>query len=82
MDVILGAHVGETSLLTRAALTVGQALKKPAIAREGAFGKILVTKDISDPSLRFGARGIVDAKRWNFADRPGLGLSVDPKEIF
>lgn len=82
MDVILGAHVGETSLLTRAALTVGQALKKPAIAREGAFGKILVTKDISDPSLRFGARGIVDAKRWNFADRPGLGLSVDPIEIF
>ena len=82
MDVILGAHVGETSLLTRAALTVGQALKKPAIAREGAFGKILVTKDISNPSLRFGAGGIVDGKRWNFADRPGLGLLVDPKGIF
>ena len=68
MDVILGAHVGETSLLTRAALTVR--LIKTSHRPRRRFWKILVTKDISDPSLRFGARGIVDAKRWNFADRP------------
>ena len=54
MDVILGAHVGETSLLSRAALSVGQALERPPLAREGAFGRILVTRDVSDPSLRFG----------------------------
>ena len=82
MPVSTRAHVGETSLLTRAALTVGQALKKQVLAREGAFRKILVTKVISNPSLRFGAGGIVDAKRRNFAYRPGLGLTVDPKEIF
>ena len=54
VDVILGAHVGETSILSRAALTVGQSLNDPALAREGAFGRILVTEDISNPSLRFG----------------------------
>ena len=81
MDVILGAHVGETSLLSRAALTVGQALKQPPLAREGAFGRILVTRDISNPSLRFGLGGIIRTRRWNFAEAPGLGLSIHPKGI-
>ena len=82
MDVILGAHVGETSLLSRAALTVGQSLKRPPLAREGAFGRILVTRDISDPSLRFGSGGILRSGCWNFAEMPGLGLSIQPQAIF
>ena len=78
MDVILGAHVGETSLAP-AALTVGQGPKKPAIAREGAFEKYWLPKILAIP-VPFCKRGIVDAKRWN-CKRPGLGLSVDPIEI-
>lgn len=82
MDVILGAHVGETSLLSRAALSVGQALKKPPLAREGAFGRILVTRDISNPSLRFGWGGIVRTRKWDFAEAPGSGLSIHQEGIF
>ncbi|MCH2060415.1 MAG: hypothetical protein MK183_07285 [Verrucomicrobiales bacterium] len=82
MDVILGAHVGETSLLSRAALSVGQALERPPLAREGAFGRILVTRDVSDPSLRFGAGGVLRTGRWNFAQRPGLGLFMQPEALF
>ena len=82
VDVILGAHVGETSILSRAALTVGQSLNDPALAREEAFGQILVTEDISDPSLRFGFRGVLRSKRWNFASLPGLGLFINPESLF
>lgn len=78
MDVILGAHVGESSLLSRAALTVGQALDTPLLAREGAFGRILVTEDVARPSLRFGRGGRLRLKPWGFADRAGLGLSMAP----
>lgn len=82
VDVILGAHVGETSILSRAALTVGQSLNDPPLAREGAFGRILVTEDISKPSLRFGFRGVLRSKRWNFANLPGLGLLINPECLF
>lgn len=82
VDVILGAHVGETSILSRAALTVGQSLNDPALAREGAFGRILVTEDISNPSLRFGFRGVLRSKQWNFASLPGLGLFINPESLF
>lgn len=82
MGVILGAHVGETSLLSRAALTIGQVLELPPLAREGAFGKILVTKDICDPSLRFGSGGVISTMQWNFAKKTGLGLSIQPDLIF
>ncbi|PHS07255.1 MAG: hypothetical protein COA78_13575 [Blastopirellula sp.] len=51
IDVILGAHVGETSLLTRAALAVGQSMQNRPLAREGAYGKILLKQDISEPSV-------------------------------
>lgn len=82
MDVILGAHVGETSILSRAALTVGQALVDPPLAREGAFGRILVTRDICNPSLRFGIGGMWSAARWKFSEKSGLGLSIQPEAIF
>lgn len=75
MDVILGAHVGETSILTRAAMTVGQALTKPPLAREGAFGRILVTEDVTPSSVRFGYGGRLDPVRRRFNTLPGWGFS-------
>lgn len=80
-DVILGAHVGETSLLTRAALTVGQGLQKPPLAREGAYGKILLKRDISNVDLKFGRGGILRPSDYQLASKSGLGLSINPDDI-
>lgn len=61
IGVIVGAQVGETSLLTRVALTVAQAAGPNLVAQEGAFGTFLLERDICDPPLMFGAGGILDA---------------------
>lgn len=81
MDVILGAHVGESSLLTRAAMTVGHALIKGPLAREGAFGKILLKQDISQSSLTFGRSGILNPDRYLLARNSGLGLNIVPSRV-
>lgn len=71
--LIIGAQVGETSVLTRAALTVAQTYKDHLLAQEGAFGTLLIEKDIARPELRFGERGILKWKQEGF----GLGLHID-----
>ena len=38
LGIIVGAHVGETSVLTRAALTLAAATRGALVAQEGAFG--------------------------------------------
>jgi L-alanine-DL-glutamate epimerase-like enolase superfamily enzyme len=74
--VIVGAHVGETSLLARAALAVAGAAGDALVAQEGAFGTHLLDRDVADPPLMFGAGGVLDAAELGFASRPGLGLRV------
>lgn len=81
LGLILGAHVGETSLLTRAALVVGQSCNKAPIAREGAYGSLLLKKDISEPSLRFRRRGEFKPSTYKFPENSGLALSIDPLSI-
>ena len=68
--------------MSRTALSVEQALERPPLAREGSFSRIPVTRDVSDPSLRFGAGGVLRTGRWNFAQRPGLGLFMQPEALF
>jgi hypothetical protein len=53
--------VGETSILTRVALTVANRYRDILIAQEGAFGILLLKRDICDPVLMFGAKGQLDA---------------------
>jgi L-Ala-D/L-Glu epimerase len=72
--VIVGAHVGETSVLTRAGLTVAAAAADRLVAQEGAFGTHLLAHDVAEPPLMFGAGGIVDADALALAQRPGWGL--------
>ena len=76
IPVIVGAQVGETSILTRAALMVAQAAGSNLCAQEGAFGTLLLETDVSIPSLMFGEAGILDTTQWAFADRPGWGLAL------
>ena len=73
MGVIVGAQVGETSILTRAGLTVMQAARPVLAASEGAFGTHLLREDLTAESLMFGDRGVL-----TIADpgAPGLGLAV------
>jgi L-Ala-D/L-Glu epimerase / N-acetyl-D-glutamate racemase len=77
IGLVVGAQVGETSLLTRAALTVAHAGRDGVVAQEGAFGTFLLKTDICDPPLMFGAGGVLDIASHSFPNRPGLGV-VDP----
>jgi len=60
MKIIVSCHVGETSLLTRAALIAAAAAGDHLIALEGAFGDYLVEWEPVKPMLRFGHRGSLD----------------------
>ena len=75
LRVIVGAHVGETSLLTRAALTVASAAGDALVAQEGAFGTHLLERDVVEPPLMFGPGGILDAGA-AFGTAPGWGLAI------
>ena len=72
IDCIVGAQVGETSILTRAALTLVQRFRNDVLAQEGAFGTHLLTHDIVRKSLTFGHAGILSAP----IPGPGLGLAL------
>jgi L-alanine-DL-glutamate epimerase-like enolase superfamily enzyme len=72
--LIVGAHVGETSVLTRAAIAVANLARPILVAQEGAFGTHLLERDVVEPPLMFGAGGMLEvAGRFPGA---GLGLSV------
>ncbi len=73
MGVIVGAQVGETSILTRAGLTGMQAARSVLAASEGAFGTHLLREDLTAESLMFGDGGVLTLPD---ASAPGLGLSV------
>jgi L-alanine-DL-glutamate epimerase-like enolase superfamily enzyme len=63
LRVIVGAHVGETSLLTRAALTIANSARTILVAQEGAFGTHLLERDVIDPPIMFGAGGVLDSNQ-------------------
>ncbi len=59
LAIIVGAHVGETSILTRAGLTVAAFAREGLVAQEGAFGTHLLEHDMLDPPLMFGRGGLL-----------------------
>ena len=61
--IIIGAHVGETSVLTRAAMCVAQAAGDSLVAQEGGFGTRLLEHDTVSPCLMFGAGGQLNLAR-------------------
>jgi L-alanine-DL-glutamate epimerase-like enolase superfamily enzyme len=69
---IIGAQVGETSILTRAAISLANAYRDNLIAQEGAYGTHLLEHDITDAPIMFGKSGVVNlgANHIN-----GLGLN-------
>ena len=59
-SIIIGAHVGETSVLTRAGMCVANFAEDNLIAQEGGFGEILLEADKVHPSLALGVGGKID----------------------
>lgn len=74
IPIIIGAQVGEASILTRAALTVANHSRDNLLAQEGAFGTYLLEYDITDKPLMFGKGGVLFSD--SFAGKPGYGFDV------
>lgn len=81
IPIIVGAHVGETSVLTRAALTVATAARPNLYAMEGAFGTHLLRRDIVALPLMFGMGGRIDALTLPSDESGGLNLAIDPLTV-
>tara|TARA_B100000676_G_scaffold187353_1_gene184263 strand:+ start:9511 stop:9912 length:402 start_codon:yes stop_codon:yes gene_type:complete len=76
IDAIVGAQVGETSILTRAALALHAGLFRPALDQEGAFGTRLLRDDLVETPLMFSDGGWIDSPRLPEILRDGLGLAI------
>ncbi|MCB1984312.1 MAG: hypothetical protein H6936_16455 [Burkholderiales bacterium] len=61
IPLVIGAQVGETSILSRAALSVVNACREQVVAQEGAFGTYLLKRDVTDHPIMFGKGGKLDA---------------------
>lgn len=72
MKIIVGAQVGETSILARAGIVAARAAATDLVAFEGAFGTRLLVRDAVTPSIGFGYRGRV---RLDQCGGTGLGLT-------
>jgi L-Ala-D/L-Glu epimerase len=82
IGLIVGAQVGETSLLTRAGLTAALAASDLLIAQEGAFGTHLLESDICNPPLMFAKAGLLDVANYPNLIMPGLGFTFQEKPSF
>ncbi len=79
IPVIVGAQVGETSILTRAALTVASTCSNNLAAQEGAFGTHLLERDITAQPIMFGKNGHLSDHY--FAQKPGLGIEIAEADL-
>jgi L-Ala-D/L-Glu epimerase len=70
---IIGAQVGETSILTRSAISLANTYRSHLIAQEGAYGTYLLEKDITENPIMFGDNGIVNLKT---NSNGGLGINL------
>jgi L-alanine-DL-glutamate epimerase-like enolase superfamily enzyme len=75
LRAIFGAHVGETSLLTRAALTVAHNARDILVAQEGAFGTHLLAADVVETPIMFGHGGVLDVDALGMKSA-GFGLRI------
>lgn len=76
IGLIVGAQVGETSILTRAALTVMNPHRESLLAAEGAFGTLLLEHDLTHPSLQFTHAGNLHPETALNPAAPGLALKI------
>jgi L-Ala-D/L-Glu epimerase len=82
LPLIVGAHVGETSLLTRAALTVASGAQDVLLAQEGAAGTHLLAYDVIDRPIMFGAGGRLAVESLPRSGSGGFQLDVHDMQEF
>ena len=75
LGVQIGSQVGETAILAAAGRHLAAALPEVAFT-EGSFGTLLLTRDVSVESVRFGHRGEAPV-----LTGPGLGIRVVEKTL-
>ena len=75
IPIIIGAHVGETSLLTRAGIIAAQLSGNSLLAQEGGFGTYLLKHDICDNPLQFNQKGKIELSDEKFMI-PGIGIDI------
>jgi len=75
IGLIIGAQVGESSILTRAALTVASEYKEHLISQEGAFGTHLLEHDVTNNPISFGLKGKLDVV--GLGELPGFGIEYN-----
>jgi L-alanine-DL-glutamate epimerase-like enolase superfamily enzyme len=73
IPVIIGAHVGETSVLTRAGVALARAAAEACWAMEGAVGEHLLEADPVQPVLQLSQGSMLHLRG---PARPGLGLGL------
>jgi L-alanine-DL-glutamate epimerase-like enolase superfamily enzyme/pimeloyl-ACP methyl ester carboxylesterase len=73
--IIIGCHVGETSLLSRAAMVAAAAAGDHLVAQEGAFGDYLLQREPFDPTLTFGHGGRLDLQK-PYRQNTARGVSI------
>ncbi len=61
LPLIVGAQVGETSILSRAALSIANHYRDLVAGQEGAFGTYLLEKDITEDPIMFGKGGVLES---------------------
>lgn len=77
IECILGAQVGESSILTRSALTLANSNHDVIIAQEGGCGTYLLEHDICEPILMFDKGGLISPKQTHSLLNSGFGLKVN-----
>jgi L-alanine-DL-glutamate epimerase-like enolase superfamily enzyme len=76
--VVVGAQVGETSILARAGLAITAAAQDRLAGYEGGYGTWLLTEDAASPPVRFGRNGRLEPGAW----ASGAGLGLEPLPAF
>lgn len=82
IGLIVGAQVGETSLLTRCGLSAALAGSDILVAQEGAFGTHLLENDICNPPLMFAKAGLLNIANYPTLIKPGFGFTFLVKPSF
>lgn len=76
LKIVVGAQVGETSLLARAGLVAVSAAGDAVIGYEGGYGVHLLQQDLCSPSLTFRRNGAFNQEVMSNLPSPGLGMDL------
>lgn len=75
MTTVVGAHVGETAILSFAGRNLAM-ICEDAKYLEGSFSTYVIQEDLVEEDISFGSGGMVPV-----LNRPGLGIEINPSAI-